>query len=37
MTTTIQQLKDFEGQEVTLNGWVYNTPFHRKNMVFNSS
>jgi len=25
MTTTIQQLKDFEGQEVTLNGWVYNT------------
>lgn len=25
MTTTIKQLKDFEGQEVTLNGWVYNT------------
>ena len=28
MTTTIQQLKDFEGQEVTLNGWVYNTHVH---------
>ena len=25
MTTTIQQLRDFEGKEVTLNGWVYNT------------
>ena len=25
MTTTIKQLKDFDGQEVTLNGWVYNT------------
>ena len=24
MTTTIKQLKDFDGQEVTLNGWVYN-------------
>ncbi len=24
MKTTIAQLKDFDGQEVTLNGWVYN-------------
>jgi asparaginyl-tRNA synthetase len=24
MITTIKQLKDFAGQEVTLNGWVYN-------------
>ena len=25
MTTTISQLKEFEGKEVSLNGWVYNT------------
>ena len=24
MTTTIKQLTDFEGKEVTLKGWVYN-------------
>ena len=24
MKTTIAQLIDFDGQEVTLNGWVYN-------------